>query len=375
MNGNAGRKNDIETFYGLVENTSDALRIFEMCRQGRLGRVRRRLHERERKQIRSGSVFVFSEEESGIRRWTDGRLWSPSRILGNFLIYRELERKIPAKLVQKDVNQGGGFDASGLDSFNAWWSAKPTTQQQKVLANNRGRFIFASDGLIKKTISTFIDGQTHHLIAYYRAGDFCCREPARFDLALYQEMRRTAIPVDLLIDQNFRKPEAALPNGNNAMQDRPRRTSMMQQTSPVIATGPMRGRRHSTTSLQPALSVASMLQTNTSDSAVFDELSQQFDMTQAVIQDDSPVFPDFNNILSSGTNETGAFMEPSSGYYDLGSFVDTCGSGVDPASVLDPMILGSSPPAHLSIFNDNNLLLGNPSSSSAWPISSLLETQ
>ena len=85
--------NEIETFYGLVENTLDALRIFQMCRDGRLNRVRRRLHERERRLIRSGSIFVFDEEESGIRRWTDGRLWSPSRILGNFLIYRELEKK------------------------------------------------------------------------------------------------------------------------------------------------------------------------------------------------------------------------------------------------------------------------------------------
>ena len=85
--------NEIETFHGPIENTGDALRVFELCRQGRLGRVRRRLHEKERRLIRSGSVFVFDEGESGIRRWTDGRLWSPSRILGNFLIYRELERR------------------------------------------------------------------------------------------------------------------------------------------------------------------------------------------------------------------------------------------------------------------------------------------
>ena len=83
----------IETFYGMVETSADALRIFQLCREGRLGRVRRRLHDHERKQIRSGSVFVFNETESGIKRWTDGRLWSPSRIFGDFLIYRELEKK------------------------------------------------------------------------------------------------------------------------------------------------------------------------------------------------------------------------------------------------------------------------------------------
>jgi hypothetical protein len=40
----------------------------------------------ERRMITSGSVFVFDEDESGIKRWTDGFFWSPSRILGNFLV-------------------------------------------------------------------------------------------------------------------------------------------------------------------------------------------------------------------------------------------------------------------------------------------------
>jgi len=36
--------------------------------------------------ITSGAVFVFSVEESGIKRWTDSMVWSPSRIVGNFLV-------------------------------------------------------------------------------------------------------------------------------------------------------------------------------------------------------------------------------------------------------------------------------------------------
>jgi hypothetical protein len=55
-------------------------------------RVTRRLVDRERKMITSGSVFVFDESESGIKRWTDGLLWSPSRILGNFLVRWKLDR-------------------------------------------------------------------------------------------------------------------------------------------------------------------------------------------------------------------------------------------------------------------------------------------
>ena len=39
--------------------------------------------------VQSGAVFVFDEHESGIKRWTDGLVWSPSRILGNFLVSHE----------------------------------------------------------------------------------------------------------------------------------------------------------------------------------------------------------------------------------------------------------------------------------------------
>lgn len=105
--------NEIETFYGLIESTSDALRVFQLCRQGKLGRVRRRLHDKERKLIRSGSVFVFDEYESGIKRWTDGRLWSPSRILGNFLIYRELERKSITSVNMIECSVHGNDDTLG----------------------------------------------------------------------------------------------------------------------------------------------------------------------------------------------------------------------------------------------------------------------
>lgn len=84
-----------ESYYGYVETVEDAVMIVEACRFGRLLRVKRRLLEKERQAIRSGSVFVFVERESGIRRWTDGKVWSPSRICGEFLIYRELESRQP----------------------------------------------------------------------------------------------------------------------------------------------------------------------------------------------------------------------------------------------------------------------------------------
>jgi hypothetical protein len=72
----------METYFGYIDSTFDALIIIEACRQGILKRVAHRLSEPERRRIRSGSVFVFEERESKIKRWTDGRIWSPSRILG-----------------------------------------------------------------------------------------------------------------------------------------------------------------------------------------------------------------------------------------------------------------------------------------------------
>lgn len=77
---------DVPPFTGYVETTVNALRLIHAARQGVIPRITRRLNDSERRtMIKSGAVFVFSVEESGIKRWTDGLLWSPSRIVGNFL--------------------------------------------------------------------------------------------------------------------------------------------------------------------------------------------------------------------------------------------------------------------------------------------------
>ncbi|KAA1109071.1 hypothetical protein PGT21_032587 [Puccinia graminis f. sp. tritici] len=85
----------IPAYEGYIGSTHDALIIFSGCYLGEFPMVSRRLHERERRSIRSGSVYVFDETKAGIKRWTDGRVWSPSRILNNFLVYREIDQKRP----------------------------------------------------------------------------------------------------------------------------------------------------------------------------------------------------------------------------------------------------------------------------------------
>ncbi|KAF7338072.1 cAMP-independent regulatory protein pac2 [Mycena venus] len=66
-----------------VRNAHDAHVVFEATRQGFLRPITRRLDENERATlIQSGAVFVWEESDHapGLKRWTDGRLWSQSRM-------------------------------------------------------------------------------------------------------------------------------------------------------------------------------------------------------------------------------------------------------------------------------------------------------
>ncbi|KAF7971615.1 hypothetical protein HWV62_20716 [Athelia sp. TMB] len=73
-------------FHGAVDNTVDALRLVFAARLGVIPRVLCRLNDVERRElVVSGAVFVFTVGESRIKRWTDGKVWSSSRIDGNFL--------------------------------------------------------------------------------------------------------------------------------------------------------------------------------------------------------------------------------------------------------------------------------------------------
>lgn len=50
-----------------------------------------RLSLQDRATISSGCVFVWNEKDSGMKRWTDGKRWSKSRVEGLFLIYKQME--------------------------------------------------------------------------------------------------------------------------------------------------------------------------------------------------------------------------------------------------------------------------------------------
>lgn len=58
------------SFSGHVETTLDALRLVCAAQAGTIPRIARRLDNAERSSlIKSGAVFIFNVQESGIKRW------------------------------------------------------------------------------------------------------------------------------------------------------------------------------------------------------------------------------------------------------------------------------------------------------------------
>lgn len=181
------------TWRGHIETTKDALLIFEACFSGSLAHCFRRPHDRERNQlIVSGNVFVYEEATSGIKRWTDGIPWSPSRILTNFLIYRQLnspfppgEKKRATKRSQRSIKPGEPYPTSAsstpiTDESRPFppESPNPSKADDSEKDVNRGlvgslvdSYEFKENGLLKKTMTVTVHNVQHHLVSYYSLDD------------------------------------------------------------------------------------------------------------------------------------------------------------------------------------------------------------
>ena len=152
----------METYNGQVRTPQDAIILFEACRLGELPRVQRRLSEKERQQIKSGSVFVWDEKEAGMRRWTDGKSWSASRVSGSFLTYREMEGKRGGS----NLSTGGQVDARRTpDGLPA---GPPSDSGPESGDDGPDGYRYKPDGLMKQSFSiTNSNGDHLHLISYF----------------------------------------------------------------------------------------------------------------------------------------------------------------------------------------------------------------
>ncbi|KAJ2716938.1 Global transcription regulator sge1 [Coemansia spiralis] len=202
-----GGPNACFTVTGLrISNTRDALAVFEACRQGILPRVVRRLNDSEKQQICAGTVVVFDEKEAKMKRWTDGRVWTPSRIMNNFLVYRELDRKLPP-------NQ------EGLAEIERWESPGGLAAYPAgAHSSTKGVFLYKDRGLLKTTISLSVPDaedeflrqgdfrplrvHQQHLICYFRP-ETHAQLPTPDDM---EELQGLRLPLPILRIQRFRRP-------------------------------------------------------------------------------------------------------------------------------------------------------------------------
>ncbi|KAH8900822.1 hypothetical protein GQ53DRAFT_632811, partial [Thozetella sp. PMI_491] len=177
------------TWRGYVNTTMDALILVEACLNGDLLSCARRPYDQERDYlIQSGNVFIYEESSSGIKRWTDGHNWSPSRVLNDFLIYRELEKCLPRwrkKATEKNnANKSGVGKQEGSNRTNSAGriastfamstccdSAAQSLEDRDLIGSLVDSYSFRENGLMKKTFNISVNGILHHLVSYYKVDD------------------------------------------------------------------------------------------------------------------------------------------------------------------------------------------------------------
>lgn len=204
-----------ETFHGYIETTRDSLLLFEACKRDMLPRIKRRLQDKERHLIRSGTIFCFDEKESGVKRWTDGLVWSPSRILGNFLIYRELDDKKVPRSRSADINatitlsqeEEGQVTMKGRSNSSGYIVAPDFLRRQRekaLIGSLKNSYRFKRNGLVKKSMSLIVDGVQQHIVSYYNKEDVLSgklRTPSSFS-----ELSSLEVSPGFRLRENFRIP-------------------------------------------------------------------------------------------------------------------------------------------------------------------------
>lgn len=136
---------------GYINNYEEACLVVHASRLGALARTTERLNAEERESIESGSIFCFIENENGMKRWTDGRIWSPSKISGEFLLYQEVPRHLSKNSIKKRKEVERVLDNVG--------GAGRRSRHEDTIDRTT---------MHKKTVCIRHGNSNYHIIAYYR---------------------------------------------------------------------------------------------------------------------------------------------------------------------------------------------------------------
>ncbi|KAK3322338.1 Gti1/Pac2 family-domain-containing protein, partial [Apodospora peruviana] len=173
---------------GIILNSFDALIILMGTKTGQLIATTRRPGDPEKENlIVSGNIFCYEHSSSGIKRWTDSKNWSPSRVHENFLLYRELNKPYPAgekkRARKKDARNAPRQGGLPRETAAAVAAVTAATGQSNDGTNNHdplrpyiGSLVDSYDfkqkgGLVKRTIPLVYDGVPHHVVSYYSIED------------------------------------------------------------------------------------------------------------------------------------------------------------------------------------------------------------
>lgn len=228
----------MESYTGVVQTAHDALILLEASRLGYIPRIKRRLKEEDRRRIQPGHVYIWNEREAKMRRWTDGRSWSASRVTGSFLTYREMETK-------EDI----------CSSFK-----------------------YKADGFIKQSFSiTTMQGDKLHLIAYTTTKNFSAakfhnryptKDPKLKDIVIPQSIYPQADSLISMSFSTFSQSRACRYVGNTRSS-----VSSVSSLSSVSSNSPVSSPLNSTSPESP-LSLPQPASAMTSDSAASAEQQQ-----------------------------------------------------------------------------------------------------
>ncbi|KAI0063420.1 hypothetical protein BV25DRAFT_427505 [Artomyces pyxidatus] len=154
-----------------VRDARDAHTVFEAVRLGLLRPVLRRLNEIERSMfITSGAIFVWeeSEDDLGLKRWTDGRVWSQSRMREPYLFYDEKSPSDDNQATEQPPRSTGNFRF--VDGISRGGATSPALSHYDRSEQH-------PTGLVKQAYSAWVlehpntKPRKWHLTAYFTYAD------------------------------------------------------------------------------------------------------------------------------------------------------------------------------------------------------------
>ncbi len=156
------------SWVGLVYDSFDIALLFELAVKGYIPLCDRRPQEKEKPGIiKNGTIIVYDEEASGIKRWTDGLSWSPSRVLNKFLVYREVYKTDSAG--RKQVARRGLMQPPFYEPIEP--PPEPvhavTDELRTLVGSLVGTYDFKDGGLVKRTATCVYGGRKYHMVSYF----------------------------------------------------------------------------------------------------------------------------------------------------------------------------------------------------------------